>query len=216
MDPVRRRLLLALAASCAVHLSLLYTVRPAPPQARPAPLALHARLSLPAALPDTAAEPPLLSRAPRVPATRNAQPTGPLAEPPDVPGIAAVAGEPLQRVAATRAPAHSSAALELPLLPDTTWYAARQLDVFPRALTAVEPAYPEPASAADVGGEVTLLLRIDEHGTVHEVAVVEAQPPGYFEDAAVAALRAARFEPALKDGRAVRSRILVKVAFSAD
>jgi protein TonB len=54
---------------------------------------------------------------------------------------------------------------------------------------------------------------VDEAGKVREVSVVEAQPEGYFEPAALAAFQDVRFEPARKDGRPVRSRVLIKVAF---
>ena len=40
-----------------------------------------------------------------------------------------------------------------------------------------------------ISGVVTLLLLIDEFGIVNEVSVVNAAPPGYFEDAAMAAFR---------------------------
>jgi protein TonB len=43
--------------------------------------------------------------------------------------------------------------------------------------------------------------------------VVQAAPAGYFEGAAVAAFETARFAPAQKDGRSVRSRVLVRVSF---
>ncbi len=101
----------------------------------------------------------------------------------------------------------------MPLLADPTWYSAQQLDVYPRALSPVQPAYPEPAAQEGIRGEVTVLLMVDEQGTVEEVSVARALPEGYFEAAAVAAFRTARFEPAQKDGRSVRSRILVRVSF---
>jgi protein TonB len=117
------------------------------------------------------------------------------------------------------APAGSTAALpavNIPLLTDPTWYQARQLDVFPHALSAVRPAYPERAARAAVSGEVTLELLIDESGQVHAAEVVRATPEGYFEAATVSAFQAARFVPGQKDGRAVRSRLVVKVVFSPD
>ena len=101
----------------------------------------------------------------------------------------------------------------MPLLSDPTWYTAEQLDVYPRALGTVRPVYPDQAAAQGIGGDVTLLLMVDERGTVEEMSVVQAAPEGHFEGAAVAAFRTMRFEPARKDGRSVRSRILVRVSF---
>ena len=58
-----------------------------------------------------------------------------------------------------------------------------------------------------------MLLLIDEFGGVNEASVVESQPEGYFEDAALAVFRAARFSPAQKQGRAVKSRVLLQVKY---
>jgi periplasmic protein TonB len=106
--------------------------------------------------------------------------------------------------------------VDMPLITDANWYQARQLDVFPRALSAVRPAYPELAMQAALNGEVTIELLIDESGQVHAAEVVRAVPEGYFESAAVQAFRAARFVPGQKDGHPVRSRVVVKVMFSPD
>lgn len=99
---------------------------------------------------------------------------------------------------------------------DDTWYAARQLDVLPTALVEVQPAYPEAAAAQSIAGEVTLLLLVDEMGQVRERSVVESEPPGVFDEAALAAFRKVPFQPAMKDGRRVRSRVLVTVSFNPD
>jgi len=106
--------------------------------------------------------------------------------------------------------------VDMPLITDPTWYEARQLDVFPRALSAVRPAYPELGEKAGLNGEVTIELLVDESGQVHTAGVVRAIPEGYFEAAAVSALLAARFVPGQKDGHPVRSRVVVKVMFSPD
>jgi len=99
--------------------------------------------------------------------------------------------------------------LEIPLLEDPVWYPAKQVDVHPTALYEIKPVYPEQG----VEGHVVLLLLIDEAGAVKEVAVMEANPEGVFEESALAAFRAARFTPAQKNGRAVKSRVLIRVAY---
>jgi len=115
-------------------------------------------------------------------------------------------------------PAHVDESLlpraDVPLLVDPVWYAAKDLDVYPRPLVPVESIYPE--SAANVSGEVSLLLKIDEFGAVREIAVVKADPAGYFEDAAARAFKAARFSPAQRDGHPVRSQVVVKMRFAAE
>ena len=98
-------------------------------------------------------------------------------------------------------------------LPDLVHYAARDLDVYPQPLNRIEPVYPQTALAGEIGGSVTLLLLIDESGRVTDVSVVDASPLDEFDKSALRALAAAAYTPAQKNGRAVRSRILVKVDF---
>lgn len=100
-------------------------------------------------------------------------------------------------------------ALEVPLLEDPTWYPAKQLDVHPTALHEIKPVYPE----QDVEGRVVLLLLIDEAGVVKEATVVEANPEGVFEESARAAFSNARFAPAQKNGRAVKSRLQYVISY---
>ena len=100
-------------------------------------------------------------------------------------------------------------ALEIPLLEDPTWYPAKQVDVHPIALYEIKPVYPEQG----VEGNVVLLLLIDEAGAVKEATVVEANPEGIFEESALAAFREAHFAPAQKNGRAVKSRLLIRVSY---
>lgn len=103
--------------------------------------------------------------------------------------------------------------LEIPLLEDPTWYPAKQVDVHPSALNLIKPAYPEKGVELGVDGKVVLLLLIDETGVVKEASVVEADPEGVFEESALAAFREARFAPAQKNGRAVKSRVLIRVSY---
>jgi protein TonB len=100
----------------------------------------------------------------------------------------------------------------VPVLVDPTWYTAKDLDLYPHPLAPVHPAHPAPIP--DITGEVTLLLLIDEFGVVQELSVVTAEPAGYFEEPALHAFKTARFAPAQRDGRPVRSRIVVKVRFA--
>jgi len=104
----------------------------------------------------------------------------------------------------------------LPSLPvgiDTHWYLARQVDIHPKAIGSIDPAYPEEARQRNIEGTLKLMLKIDDLGQVQSVEVVEATPPGVFDDAAIAAFRAARFQPALKDGRPVRYQAYMRVDF---
>lgn len=105
-------------------------------------------------------------------------------------------------------------ALDIPLAEDPTYYPGKLVDVHPAALQPINPAYPDAVSFAGIEGTVTVLLMIDEFGKVRDVSVAEATPPGYFEESALAAFRSARFSAAIKDGRAVKSRVLIRVSYT--
>ena len=105
--------------------------------------------------------------------------------------------------------------VQLPLLDDPEYYPARLLDVLPRPLADVVLRYPDPAAVQDISGRVVLLLLIDELGAVVEATVIEAEPPGYFEEAAIESFRDVLFQPAVRHGRAVKSRLPVEVTFDA-
>ena len=92
--------------------------------------------------------------------------------------------------------------------PDPTYYPARELDAYP------QPARPLALDGPAGAGSIRLLLLIDEHGVVNDVSLVEADAAGHLEETLRAALAATRFLPAQKDGRAVRSRIVLSVSFA--
>ena len=110
-------------------------------------------------------------------------------------------------------PPSPSSGIEVPLIRDPTYYPTKQLDVYPQPLTQIRLDYPESAASAKVDGRLLVLLLIDEFGVVNDASVVESQPEGYFEDAALAVFRAARFVPAQKQGRPVKSRVLLQVKY---
>ena len=100
--------------------------------------------------------------------------------------------------------------------PDTTYYAANQLDIFPALAAPLRLDYPARAVADDVRGSALVELQISETGIVHGVKLIEAQPSGYFEDEIRNAFLASRFTPAMRDERPVRSRVRVRVDFGAE
>ena len=199
------RLLLALALSVALHASLIYGVAVGRSESRPANM-IFARLQPVEDAPQVAPVARAHPVAPRrlvdpMPDARNAA-SSPSAPPEPLPA---------QAVASVRDDSRAPT-LEVPVLVDSTWYTAKDLDLYPQALAPVDPPYP--ASVSDVTGELTVLLAIDEFGVVQDSSVVTAQPPGYFEESTLRAFKMARFAPAQRDGRPVRSRIVVKVRFA--
>jgi protein TonB len=206
------RLALAVLVSAALHASLIFGVAVRRPGAASASEPILARIQ---AVPDAAArqpEPRPLEKPERRVAQLPARASAAAESRPAATDASSGPDPIIQR--APQAPTEALPPVEMPLFVDSTWYPAAQLDIFPTALAPVRPAYPHAAAAADLAGEVMLLLLIDETGRVHECTVVDAQPAGTFEEAALEAFRAARFTPGQRDGRNVRSRLLVKVVFS--
>jgi TonB family protein len=96
---------------------------------------------------------------------------------------------------------------------DTNYYPARQLDVYPALAAGLDLRH---SGNGPVSGRVLLLVMIDAHGSVNDVSVVEAQPPALFDEPARAAFLSARFRPAFKDGRPVRSRVMIEVTYGEE
>jgi len=88
------------------------------------------------------------------------------------------------------------------------YYGASELDRY--------PVPEQPVNLYMVDGEglpfrVRLLVRIDHIGRVVDFSILVADPPGIFGAAAGESLRATRFTPASKDGRPVKSRIILEL-----
>ena len=197
-----------LAVMLALHAGLLFGLRLRPPAAPPLlPGVLQAQIATRTPVPAEVWVPaPLPPLAPKSlpeplfdPAPAPNPPLPPVAEAPPV--------EP---------PRSLLPQIEAPLVEDPTFYPAAQVDITPRALHPVKPAYPERARKEDIGGYITLLLLIDERGAVREISVAEAVPEGVFEESAVEAFRHARFAPAERKGRPVKSRALIRVTYEVD
>lgn len=76
------------------------------------------------------------------------------------------------------------------------------------------PEFPPAVREIGLEGSVEVALTVLADGTVGWVRVLRAEPPGYFEQAAVAGVRAWRFEPARQDGRAIECRLRTRVRFT--
>lgn len=82
----------------------------------------------------------------------------------------------------------------------------------PKLIESTQPAYPEVARKNRTQGVVVVDALIDERGVVQEVHVVRGQPDGLSE-AAVAAVRTWRFEPATIEGKPVVVEYSLTISF---
>jgi TonB family protein len=74
------------------------------------------------------------------------------------------------------------------------------------------PDYPANAMAQHISGSVTLEYTVNTRGEPHDIHVVEAMPPGVFDQAAINAVKHWRYAPMVVDGNAtevpgVRARL---------
>lgn len=87
------------------------------------------------------------------------------------------------------------------------------VDEAPRPVSRTPPRYPERARKKGISGRVELSLLITAAGAVQDARVLTAQPAGVFEEAALAAVRAWRFQPAMYEGRPVAIRVTLPLSF---
>ena len=196
------RLLIAFVLSLFLHLALMLGISVNPTGGVPfVTSTIYARLEPTASETpaEAAVEPPLPDVAPSVVPDKS-DVTDPLADP------VTKKPEPKPEPAAAAPASSPSAGIEVPLIRDPTYYMPSQLDTI---LTLVfdSPACPEAAKAQRINGQVRLLLLVDEFGIVNEASVIDAEPPGYFEEVTLAAFRAARFSPPQRQGRPVKVRV---------
>ncbi|MEJ8568421.1 energy transducer TonB [Elongatibacter sediminis] len=83
----------------------------------------------------------------------------------------------------------------------------------PRATYQAAVTYPPRARANGVEGYVVFSLLIGLTGEIEQVRIVESYPQGVFDEAAMAGINQWRFEPALYQGKAVRSWARQRVRF---
>lgn len=87
------------------------------------------------------------------------------------------------------------------------------VDKKPTPVKQVAPAFPPKARQRGIEGYVKLNLFITNSGAVEKVKVLEAEPQGVFEDAAIAAAQAWEFSPAEYNGAPVNGWFKRTVSF---
>ena len=93
------------------------------------------------------------------------------------------------------------------------YFASGELDVPAQVLEKPPLVYPENPYLWKLRGSVRVRVFIGEDGGVDAVELVSADPPGHFEEAALAAARKLRYRPAEIRGQPVRSRRLIEILF---
>jgi len=96
------------------------------------------------------------------------------------------------------------------------YFRGSEVDERAAPLNEVNLAYPDAALAKGQSGVVTLRLKIDHQGVLRDAAIVDAQPAGVFEKAAMDAVLELKFRPAMRNGVPVGSVKTIEVPFQPD
>jgi TonB family protein len=196
LSPAARRVLAALLLSLALH-AVLFGWVGVRQQVQRAPVVLQVRLS--PSTHSTAKDNPLLS-------------TASLSTSP----AAADKLQPAQHVAVPEKPSPAVQApvpvLNTPVLVDTHYYLARELDVLPVPVHAIVPIAPTGIPAGEHGW-VRLRVRLDDMGRVTSVKVEDSNPPEVFDRNARDAFEHKLFQPGIRNGQPVYSELEIKVFF---
>ncbi|MFZ1985130.1 MAG: TonB family protein [Desulfatitalea sp.] len=83
-------------------------------------------------------------------------------------------------------------------------------------LVRMPPVYPLAAKRKGTEGWVNVRFVVNEQGKVEKVSIVEAQPPGIFDDSVLRCVNGWRFQPGTMQGRPVRVWAETTVRFELD
>lgn len=97
----------------------------------------------------------------------------------------------------------------LPIVPGYSYGIG--LNSQPRLLNEITIEYP--VAAGEQEGKLLLRILVSETGAMENLAIIKADPPGVFEDAAVSAFAKAEFSPGRMLGVPVKSQFFVEVDF---
>ena len=121
---------------------------------------------------------------------------------------------PLETSASTVEDGNRTAEPSLPADSDGTLPDGKSLKYPPHFQFTVQPAYPEYARRRGIEGFVILQFTVDINGRVVEPSVHQANPQGYFETAALRAIKQWRFYPGRNDKRTpVPCRLQIRLDF---
>ena len=102
----------------------------------------------------------------------------------------------------------------VPIIPSpvSAYLSAHELDVRPAIRTRVVPEYPALAPIGQIE-TTSLTVLINEVGGVDGVAVSKPASAPVFDESAQQAFSTALFTPGIKNGKAVKSRLVIEVTF---
>lgn len=92
-------------------------------------------------------------------------------------------------------------------------YQLAQVDKAPELVKRVEPDYPTMARRRRLSGRVVVKFVVDSHGEVRKASVLEAAPPGVFDNCVLEAVARWRFKPGTFKGKPVSTWVVFPIQF---
>ncbi len=87
------------------------------------------------------------------------------------------------------------------------------MDKPPVILSRVEPDYPHSAKSRNLSGKVVVKILVDRQGQVQKASVLEATPPGVFDQSVMEAVAKWRFKPGQIKGKPVSTWVVLPIRF---
>lgn len=94
-----------------------------------------------------------------------------------------------------------------------TQFDISQVDTMPQIISRTEPVYPYRARQQKISGIVVLKFLVTKEGMVQQASVVQSNPPGVFDEAALQAVTSWRFKPGMLDREPVATWISMPIRF---
>lgn len=88
-----------------------------------------------------------------------------------------------------------------------------KVDRPPKVVLKTPPEYPLAARSRNIGGFVELRILVSAGGAIESIKVAKSEPEGFFDSAALSAVKRWRFEPAIQAGRAVAAWTQQRIKF---
>lgn len=95
-------------------------------------------------------------------------------------------------------------------------YNAADVDTKPKLIRMGRLAYPPLAKRTGVEGKVLVHVLISAKGKAEKMEVVESEPEGVFDEAALNSLKYSQFRPGIKGGETVATWANVPVTFTLE
>jgi len=102
------------------------------------------------------------------------------------------------------------------LLPDLYYYRAREVEVLATPQGEISPDSKILAGIQHSSAYLVIELLINEAGGVDKATVLESKPEGVFDSLEASAFMNARFTPAIKDGKPVKSRMKFGIRYTTE